>query len=192
MLVSIRQLREGHNDARFRIGGPELAALLTEVDDLYGAGPDGLEVALDLLRSRETVRARGWVRGEVSFRCARCLEPAWRELDLEVSWTFMPRGALEVEERGRSEEGLRLEEDDLDVSFVEQGEIDLVEVVRELLLLELEAAPVCGIDSCAGMAYDLAPSAAGKPVGEERIDPRWAALAAMKGRLGGGDAPDDR
>lgn len=192
MLVSIRQLREGHNEARFLLTVPQLAELLAEVDDLYEAGSAGLEVSLDLLRVRETVRARGSVSGEIYFRCARCLARTQRALGIEVSWTFMPRGVLEIEERGLSDDGLQLEQDDLDVSFVDRGEIDLIDVVRELLLLELEPAPVCGIDTCAGLAYDLPPSAAGESVEEERIDPRWAALAALRGRIRGEGAPEDK
>ncbi|TVR01499.1 MAG: hypothetical protein EA398_09805 [Deltaproteobacteria bacterium] len=188
MIVRIRQLREGHNPTAFTIENPTLDSLLAEVDDLYAGGASALDVRVDLLRTRDLVRMTGAVKGDLAFDCARCLQRVERSLDLPVRWTFAPRAMLDRDVMADSEEGRRLDPEDLEVSFLSGDEVDLVDVVRELLLLELDPAPTCGVDTCRPMTYKPSPSLDPEQVEGHRSDPRWRALEALRGKLGDGDA----
>ena len=96
-------------------------------------------------------------------------------------YMLLPQSTLNDEESAEEEDGIRLTEDDLDVSFYKGDEIDLGELVREELILELESCPSCSLDSCEGAAY-LRRLAEEAESFEDRdaVDPRWAALAEMK------------
>lgn len=189
MLVHTRQLREGHNPTELQVEPAALEAMLREVDPLYRATEQPLSLKLDLVRARDTVRAHGQISGAVAFDCARCLAARQATLHIDVHWTFLPRRALDTDTRTEDEDGVRLAADDLDVSFLERDELDLLDLVREILLLELEPAPTCGIDTCEAMAYDPAPTPTPEP--GSGVDPRWAGLAAIRDRMRQGDPPPE-
>lgn len=121
-----------------------------------------------------------------SVECDRCLKPFDLELEGRIQLMVIERherpsrGAESVEER-------ELTEDELGVLEVVGESLDTTPIVREQILLELPAKPLCRED-CAGLCpacgADLNLGACGC---ESRvIDPRWAALEAMRSKLDGG------
>lgn len=129
---------------------------------------------LSLEREGDLVTAKGVYTAELVLTCSRCLGPMPLELRGEVGWAFRP---LSQEER----EEVQLGEDELELSFYQDGQVDLTQALRDELGLALPMAPLCRQD-CPGLC-----PVCGKPVkpGESccrrgENDPRWAKLAQLK------------
>lgn len=113
--------------------------------------------------------------------CDRCLKPV--ELPIGASVQLM----VERGESRRGEVGEReLKRDDLGVLEVEGDSFESALLVREQIVLELPAKPLCRSD-CAG----LCPRCGGdRNLGEctcddAPADPRWEALVALRDKLEG-------
>lgn len=127
-----------------------------------------------LARRGELVTARGDFEAGLSLACSRCLAPYALELAGELEWAFRPQS------EGPQEE-VRLSGHDLEVTFYQDGEVDLAQALRDEVNLALPMAPLCRAE-CPG----LCPSC-GRPrqpgqacCSQEKADPRWAALAKLK------------
>ena len=74
-----------------------------------------------------------------------------------------------------------VEEDDLSTSFYEDETIDLGQLIREQFYLSLPMKPLCRPD-CRGLCPDCGTDLNAGACGcvERTVDPRWAALAALK------------
>lgn len=169
----------------------------TEGDETgWWASQDG-DVELRLSGENPAMfRLRGEGRFAMKHACVRCLQ----ELELPLPITFdlkliegvgeiFPGDKYDLDPQGLAAEddedtGESLDDDDDLVTY--QGDtIDLAPIIREQLLLEVPMHPRCdddGVIAAGPCAFD--PD--GK-IAEERdrwVDPRWAALAAMKDKLG--------
>jgi uncharacterized protein len=120
----------------------------------------------------------GNVRGKLHLQCSRCLkdfalEP---ELNINLVLTRQPE-APEEEHEMQIAEG--------DEIRIEGAEIDLGKIIAQELLLNVPMKPLCRED-CPGLCPGC-----GSPKGsdectcpeEERVDPRWAALAKLKDKI---------
>jgi uncharacterized protein len=142
----------------------EYARLLSEV-----------KLAGQVSRKRQRVHVRGSVGAEIEVSCDRCLAPARVPVEAEFDLSYDPPDA---DEAGENTE---LQPDDLVTSVYTGESLDMDELVREQLLLALPTrslcraecqglCPTCGVD-LNKQRCDCAP---------KEIDPRWAALAALK------------
>lgn len=185
MQLNLHQLSEGANPVSFTLGAERLRAIVGLVDDLYDVPQAEVEVALSLWKSHRTVTMRGALELDLSFQCAGCLEPATQTVRIPLDWTLLPRKALSG--RGATgPDGVELQPDDLNVSFVDEERVELEELVREALLLEVEPCPRCPVDTCGASAYMAPPSPeveAEEGPASRPLDPRWAALAELRERL---------
>jgi len=118
----------------------------------------------------------GRCRAEGSVACSRCLEPVpWiAEEDFVVDYRFAATTPRDAE--------LGLDEDDLDVVYIEGDELDLSELAAEQVLLALPMRHVCD-ESCAGLCPQCGANrnVEGACSCEPEIDPRWHALADLAG-----------
>lgn len=113
--------------------------------------------------------ANGYLKGEWSGECRRCLQEVRGDLQTPLR---------EVFEENPSEG---------ETWPTNDWRIDLAPAVREVAILSLPLAPLCSED-CAGPEPDRFPtgptSAKGAEdaldSGEEPIDPRWAALSELR------------
>lgn len=117
------------------------------------------------------VHLTGGIEGEIRLECSRCLEPVTKRLTFEFEDIFVLGSAETFSDE------LEVAEDQLKESTPTNRFIDLAEVVREQVLLEIPEQIFCKED-CKGLC----------PVcGTDRnllvcncdnneIDPRWAAL----------------
>ena len=176
MKIDITELREGSNPIAFTVPTADFEVILKEVDDLYEADGGACSVNFDVERYDTTLTVKGTISGPMAFSCARCLERNQEPMELRIRWTLLPRSAFATEDVS-DEEGVELTSDDLDVSFYDGDEIDLLEMVREAILLDLPAIPKCPVDSCGTVEY-LRASA--EEAEAPLPDPRWAALRALQ------------
>jgi len=182
MKIHLQELGDGPRRFDFDIEEATFQTYLKEVDELYYARNGALEARLEVEKIDDLILLSGKVSGRAGFECARCLKDLDRPIDMSLRWTFVPRKSM-LSGGLTAEEEYELTADDLDVSFFDGDEIDLQDVVREAILLELDTAPRCAIDDCAGNLYGSASSQPDSAPSEEAIDPRWAKLAEMKANL---------
>jgi len=114
---------------------------------------------------------RGTILAEASVDCTRCLEPINRPIEIFFDSVYVGPDNIP------SEAEAALAAADLDESVAEDGKIDVVEALREQILLDLPDHPACKED-CMG----LCPKCGGNRnlidcrCEENEVDPRWAAL----------------
>ena len=120
------------------------------------------ESAADARRRRRVELVRGW---KFKCECARCLDP------LEVGLT------VDLQELYLTDPS---DADDEDQQVIVLETIDLEPVLRDAVVTALPFQPVCRPD-CEGLCADCGIRLEDAPDGHghERVDPRWAALAAL-------------
>jgi uncharacterized protein len=132
------------------------------------AVPAGAPVELDVrLESvTEGIYVSGSAGATLEGECARCLDPLTDEIEVELAELFAYPDTL-TDETTDADELPRVVDDRVDVE----------QIVRDAIVLELPLSPLCRPD-CPGLCVDcgekwadLAPDH-----GHETLDPRWAAL----------------
>jgi uncharacterized metal-binding protein YceD (DUF177 family) len=134
---------------------------------------DALAGEAELRRSGDSATAAGRLRARVTQSCVASGEPVEAELAEDFRVDFRPLPA-----DGRPEEEVELGEGELDVTFYEDGAIDLGEAVAQSLLLGLDPYP-------RSPAAEAALREAGvKSEEEARAEASpFAALAGLKAKL---------
>jgi uncharacterized protein len=150
-----------------------------EVDD---PGPVGTGVDLagnavgrvELANTGKSVIARGYIAGEAILECSRCLK--------RFPWSFRVDFTENCHLRQIDDpsEYDTADDEDEPVPILDEGIVDLSELVRQLIAVEVPLQPLCQPD-CAG----LCPTC-GTNLNEGscdclrgRVDPRWAKLKEM-------------
>ncbi len=107
-------------------------------------GPASVQAELRLGRSGRGLVIGGTFVGDVALICSRCLEPfrfqAQDRFDLYC----------ELQLQGPPGEQRELGEDELDVTYLEEGRINTDHLLRENILLSLPVQPLCRED-CRGL-----------------------------------------
>jgi uncharacterized protein len=148
-------------------------------------------VHLTLTATPEGIVARGQVEATAKLECSRCLAPIDYRAEGQIEHLFVVETQQSQSAGDRPDQGGDVEElewppdgasvdDELDMSPVEDGMIDIGPLVREVLDLALPMKPLCRED-CLGLC-----PVCGKPLNDgpcgckmEEVDPRLAALAQM-------------
>jgi uncharacterized metal-binding protein YceD (DUF177 family) len=120
------------------------------------------------------VLVRAEARGERA--CDRCTEPVQLALQVETPLSYLPLVPTEAPEKSADEDEDELvEEEDLDVGWYTNGEIDLAAVLREALALALPVRVVCAdVPACNARTEALLQAASPPAPGP------FAALAKLK------------
>ena len=126
-----------------------------------------------LTRDGQTVRATGRLKASLTQACVASGDRVDARIDEAFTLKFMPAPVVTA-----PEEELELEGDDLDTLFYDGAAIDLGEAIADSLALAIDP-------------YPRSPAAAealreAGVIGEEEAGP-FAALAALKGKMGGAD-----
>ncbi|CAN5203740.1 DUF177 domain-containing protein [soil metagenome] len=142
-------------------------------EDIELTGP--IELVAEIGKQATKTKLTGTIGTSISRDCTRCLEPVTGDLAFEFETSFVDA------ENGDSRADAEVSIEDLDISLVEDGKIDLADVVREQILLALPIQIFCK-DDCKGMC----PKCGGNlnlidcKCSDDEIDPRWAALKGLK------------
>ena len=106
----------------------------------------GAPVALDfdIHKDKEKFRLVGTVRTELELTCGRCLEPYRMPVDAAFELRFLPATEMPTEDERE------LQEEDVDISYYRDDQIDLNELLREQFYLALPMKPLC-VDGCRGL-----------------------------------------
>ena len=153
---------------RFEI---EVASDAVELDEDHAKLMAPVRFAGEVHRSGNEVDVQGRIQTQLEIECLRCLEPVQTPLNLDFKARFL--SAKDFEKAG----GHEVIGDDLDADLLEGDSIDLTNVIREQLLLNLPETLLCRPD-CQGLCEKCGANRNlidCKCIDEE-IDPRWAAL----------------
>jgi uncharacterized protein len=123
--------------------------------------------------------AQADVEGEiiagVELECSRCLQPVERTLKFPFRASFVaPEHYSEAKE-------VELRADDLEIAVLGDNRVNVAELVREQILLNLPVKVYCA-DDCKGLCPQCGANRnlIDCKCGEKDIDPRWAALKNLK------------
>ncbi len=142
-------------------------------EDVELTGP--VEFVAGISKQATKTKLTGTIGTSISRDCIRCLEPVASDLAFEFETSFVDA------ENEDSSTDAEVSIEDLDISLVEDGKIDLADVVREQILLALPIQVFCK-DDCKG----LCPKCGANlnlidcKCSDDEIDPRWAALKGLK------------
>jgi uncharacterized protein len=140
-----------------------------------GAEAAGLvECILDLTNAGGCISVRGQLRVPLQTQCARCLCALEQVLELAVN----EECALRQLDAPQSYES---PEDSLQIPILNDDELDLSELVRQLVAMNIPARTLCREDCrglCPTCGADLNEGRCGCEGPE--IDPRWAGLGKLK------------
>ncbi len=133
-----------------------------------------LEVDGTLHKQLERVIANGKITGEIEIECARCLSLQSFPLNVEFEEVFV------TEENFTNREDVHLHGDELEFSVFDGNNIDVKEIVREEILLNLPSHFVCKED-CKGLCQKCGANKNLNPCSCEgkEIDPRWSELKKL-------------
>jgi uncharacterized protein len=171
MLFDLRQLQGDRARVQRTF---EISAFEAPEADYRLAAP--LHLLMDVERAGSDVyRVSGRVATRLELECGRCLDPYQIPVDAPFELRYVPH----TDNAGEGER--EIAEDDLTTAFYQDGVLDVGELLREQLQLELPMKPLCA-GSCRGLCAVCGANlnrttCECAPVWE---DPR---LAALKGLL---------
>lgn len=134
-----------------------------------------IKIRGELVKKLVQTDAAGNILVSVEIECTRCLQEIEKDLEIPFKVTYVT--AENYTDAKESE----LNDEDLDVSIFDGHKIDLNELVREQIILNLPEQIFCSED-CKGLC---AKCGANRNLidcncEEKEIDPRWAALKNLK------------
>lgn len=125
------------------------------------------------------VFARGQLIGWFEVACSRCIETVRVPLDEALTVTYVPKDRIPDDDdfaAELAEDGVELEQDDLDLYGYEGEQLNLEPLLREQLVLAVPFAPLCS-ESCKGLCPQCGIDRNREICDcEPPIDPRLAAL----------------
>lgn len=177
MFLSVSDLQLRNLDFDLTIAPGKLDLLdesLLQESDLVARGTASFGAA-----TRE-ILVEGFVSVAVSFACDRCLDRVRKEIRKPFSLVYLP------EELSPVEDEREIGEADADIGFYAGDGLELDDVLRELVILEMPMRRVCEPECAEDPEKHLGvPFAAG---GDARRDSRWDALNGFVTKEPGAEA----
>lgn len=110
--------------------------------DLEGFKLNSLKADLKVEKKNNIINIKGIIKGVFKLTCVRCLNDFIFNKNIDFDVFFYVK-------KPDIKEELELGVDDLDASFVQDDKIDLKELIREQVILNIPEYPVCAA-SCSG------------------------------------------
>ena len=134
-----------------------------------------VELSFDIHKDREKFRLEGTAATTLELQCSRCLEPFQMPVHATFDLRYLPATEIATDNERQTHD------EDLDISYYRDDQIDLNELLREQFYLVLPMKPLCQED-CKGLCPQCGTNLNTgtcdcAPVWE---DPRLAALKQLK------------
>lgn len=138
-----------------------------------------LEVSGAAHKTAAGADVKGKIAGKLEIACDRCLKSLESVIDIQFEDDFI---TLDVYEKNAAENH-QVAGADLDVAVYDGERIDVDELVREQILLNLPARQLCE-ENCAGLCETCGANKNTENCSceAETIDPRWRALEDLKNK----------
>lgn len=107
----------------------------------------------------------------VELQCGRCLRKFVKDISGSIEVVYHPIEELNIEDRHE------VRDEDLDLDFYKDDELDIQELLKEQVILSIPMKPICSGDCkgiCSQCGTDL--NTAGCICEKEHIDPRFLVL----------------
>ena len=170
MIIELFSIKDSPHKFEFSLASKEI-----ELEQENVRLIENVRTAGELTRGIVQTDVEGEIRAKLEVECTRCLQPVEKALKIPFKVSFItPENLTEEKET-------QLNTEDLDVSIFEGDRIDLGELTREQIILNLPEQVFCSED-CQGFC---AKCGANRNLIdckciEKEIDPRWAALKELK------------
>ncbi|QYO66115.1 YceD family protein [Leptolyngbya sp. 7M] len=130
---------------------------------------------IEIVEKVDSISIAGVLNGSVLLACTRCLGQALHNVAIDFSAEYV------TEENFPSEAELEVTEEAFDLGLYDGTSIDLAEVVREQILLDIPERVLCR-DDCGGICQKCGSDLNVESCGCEEVqaDPRWSALKELK------------
>jgi len=158
------------------VGGRRRVVLQDPLPPGTGVEAAGLvEGEVELTHGGSSISARGWLRVPVRLECSRCLTDFVHVLEIAVNeeCALEQVDTPEAQLIARGKEG--------QIPILNEDDLDLSELVRQLVAMGLPSRPLCRED-CAGLCPHC-----GRELGsgtcqcnKDEPDPRWSALRDLR------------
>lgn len=149
----------------------DFSEALEEPGIMSSEGPVGGHLSIH--RHLTEVTIEGGITAKIRLQCSRCLEIFMVPIEMDISLTYLPVETL-------TEEAHEIHQDEADLGFYKNDELDITSIVQEQILLNLPMKPLCkpeckGLCPSCGMNLNT-----GKcNCVHDDIDPRWSALKRL-------------
>ena len=120
---------------------PEAIGL--EERDIFQS-PVKIDVRITMSGDNIYIKAR--LNTEISLECSRCLEPFQSKIKDSFQLVFIPKSYF----NNNYEEEVELTRDELDINYYEGEYLDISDIIRQQLLLDIPVKPLCKKD-CLGL-----------------------------------------
>jgi uncharacterized protein len=118
-----------------------------EIEEKFGAEELPLATPVkahfELTRAHSEIIVTGSVAAELALECSRCLKQFRRSLNEPVHVVYHPLDEIGADRH-------ELTGDEMDMGFYQGGELDLGELVREQIMLNIQMKPLCD-ENCKGI-----------------------------------------
>lgn len=170
MIIDLFQLSEPEHRFDFEIS---LADISLDEESARLAKP--VKIDGKLKKGIAQVDVEGTIESEMEIDCTRCLNPTLTALDFPFKVVYV------TAENYTPDAEAVLRGEDLDVSVYDGEIVDLAELAREQILLNLPARFLCA-DDCKGLCAKCGANKNAADCGceQKEIDPRWSALKELK------------
>ena len=170
MIIDLFQLSEPDLDFDF-----ELPAAEVDLEEDTARLEKTVRLAGRLRKGIAQVDIEGRLTGEIELECTRCLTRAKTPLDFPFKAVYV------TSENYTTDTEAELRAADLDVSIFEGDKIDLSELAREQILLNLPVRFLCS-ENCRGLCAKCGAdkNTVNCNCQENEIDPRWQGLRDLK------------
>lgn len=150
-----------------------------DIDDETARVSGELEISGTARKTQAGADVAGRIAGSLEIACHRCLKPLEAAIDIKFKDDFV---TLDVYEKSGGENHA-VAGADLDVSIYDGERIDINELAREQILLNLPARQLCE-ENCAGLCETCGvnKNTENCSCGAETIDPRWKALEELRNK----------
>lgn len=117
----------------------------------------------------------GRIEGEIEIDCMRCLQPVKTPLNIQFKVVYV------APENYTGEREAEIGTDDLDIAIYDDEKLDLAEIAREQILLNLPTRFLCRED-CSGLCQVCGANKNFTDCNceEKQIDPRWSSLKDLQ------------
>ena len=170
MIIDLITLRDSPYEFEFSLTPEEI-----DLDGDEAELKNAIKVKGKLTKHIVQSDVEGTIGAELEIECSRCLQVIDKELEFAFEAAFV------TPENFTGTKEAELNANDLDVSVFEGDKIDLTELVREQILLNLPEQVFCRED-CKGLCEKCGANRnlIDCNCKEKEVDPRWAALKNLK------------
>ena len=166
MIVDLAEIEGAARPFNFNVAAAELD--LADTDLTF---KDGVQASGEIIKTAAEVKVTGSITGDAVLDCTRCLQPVEQKLTFDFEANFVtPENFTADKER-------EVPVEDLDTDILDSDRIDLKDVVREQILLNLPEQVFCRTD-CKGLCPKCGTNRnlIDCKCDLNESDPRWAAL----------------